>query len=159
MCEAEWREHENNLLWLSFLPLLPPHYTQGFFSQNMKYISIIILIFQNTILVLTMRYSRLVTDDSGHKYLASTAVVLAEVVKILTCLTMVFREQGYSLAKAFVLIKNEVFVDFLSTLKVSVPAFLYTIQNNLLYLALSLLDAATYQVCVCMLWSGVVCLC
>jgi len=31
-------------------------------------------------------------------------------------------------------------------LKVSVPAILYTVQNNLLFLALSHLDAATYQV-------------
>ena len=31
-------------------------------------------------------------------------------------------------------------------LKVSVPAFLYVVQNNLLFLALSKLDAATYQV-------------
>jgi UDP-sugar transporter A1/2/3 len=32
-------------------------------------------------------------------------------------------------------------------LKLSVPSFLYTVQNNLLYLALTNLDAATYQVC------------
>ncbi|EYC09736.1 hypothetical protein Y032_0059g3019 [Ancylostoma ceylanicum] len=32
------------------------------------------------------------------------------------------------------------------TLKVAVPAVLYVIQNNLLFLALSKLDAATYQV-------------
>lgn len=32
-------------------------------------------------------------------------------------------------------------------LKMSVPSFLYVVQNNLLYLALTNLDAATYQVC------------
>ena len=130
----------------------------------MKYISIVILIFQNTTLVLTLRYSRIVNDDGdGHKYLASTAVVLAEVLKILTCLTLVLKEQGCSFIKTFELIKREVFIDLLGTLKLSVPAFLYTIQNNLLYLALSLLDAATYQVgmhvCTSYLVTCCVCVC
>ena len=31
------------------------------------------------------------------------------------------------------------------TLKISVPALLYTVQNNLLYFALKHLDAAPYQ--------------
>jgi hypothetical protein len=31
--------------------------------------------------------------------------------------------------------------------KLSIPSFLYTVQNNLLYFALTNLDAATYQVC------------
>ena len=128
----------------------------------MKYISIVILIFQNTTLVLTLRYSRIVNQDGdGHKYLASTAVVLAEVLKILTCLTLVLREQGCSFIRTFELIKREVFIDLSGTLKLSVPAFLYTIQNNLLYLALSLLDAATYQVCmrVCTSYLVTCCVC
>lgn len=40
----------------------------------------------------------------------------------------------------------EVFQKPGETLKVAVPAVLYTVQNNLLFLALSYLDAATYQV-------------
>lgn len=32
------------------------------------------------------------------------------------------------------------------TLKLAIPAFLYVVQNNLLFIALSNLDAATYQV-------------
>ena len=43
-------------------------------------------------------------------------------------------------------IKDEVFSQPLEILKLSVPSFLYTVQNNLLYYALSHLDAATFQV-------------
>ena len=46
----------------------------------------------------------------------------------------------------FAYIKDEVFSQPLEILKLSVPSFLYTVQNNLLYYALSHLDAATFQV-------------
>lgn len=44
------------------------------------------------------------------------------------------------------LMKEEVVHKPLETLKLAIPAGIYTLQNNLLYVALSNLDAATYQV-------------
>lgn len=45
-------------------------------SSNMKYWSLVILIFQNASLILTIRYSRTL---KGDMYISSTAVVFAEV--------------------------------------------------------------------------------
>lgn len=112
-------------------------------SKYKKYVSLLVLIFQNTALVLTMRYSR---TGEGPKYLASTAVVLTELLKFTICFGMVFYEHDSHLAKTLGVLKTEIVGNFAETIKLSIPAVLYTIQNNLLYLALSHLDAATFQV-------------
>ena len=70
---------------------------------------------------------------------------MAEVVKLLTCLALVLVEEG-NLPKFFDAIKLIIIKQPIDTLKVSVPSFLYIIQNNLLYISASNLDAATYQV-------------
>lgn len=44
------------------------------------------------------------------------------------------------------LLKEEIVNKPVETMKLAVPAGIYTLQNNLLYVALSNLDAATYQV-------------
>ena len=41
---------------------------------------------------------------------------------------------------------EDVLLNAWETLKLAIPAFLYVVQNNLLFIALSNLDAATYQV-------------
>lgn len=92
-----------------------------------------------------MRYSR-TSDVSDGLYLASTAVFLSEILKMIVCLVVIRRIEAESLAHMWKLLKEEVFTKPKELLKLSVPAILYTIQNNLLFLALSLLDAATYQV-------------
>ena len=79
-------------------------------------------------------------------YIASTAVVLAEVFKVLTCLVVTFHQVGYQWKAFAAEINNEIVNKPWETLKLAVPSGLYTIQNNLLYVALSNLDAATYQV-------------
>ncbi|XP_028283869.1 solute carrier family 35 member A3b isoform X2 [Parambassis ranga] len=114
-------------------------------SSRLKYISLGVLVLQTASLVLTMRYSRTLKEE-GPRYLASSAVVSAEALKIFTCVCLVFRENNFSLWALNQLLKEEIVNKPMETMKLAVPAGIYTLQNNLLYVALSNLDAATYQV-------------
>ncbi|XP_029032433.1 UDP-N-acetylglucosamine transporter isoform X2 [Osmia bicornis bicornis] len=111
-------------------------------NQALKYISLITLTLQNAIVGLSMRYAR---TRSGDMFLSSTAVVMAEVVKLVTCLILVLLEEG-NLQKFFYSLESSIVKQPIDTLKVCVPSLLYIIQNNLLYVSASNLDAATYQV-------------
>uniref|UniRef100_A0A0K0DUL8 UDP-N-acetylglucosamine transporter n=1 Tax=Strongyloides stercoralis TaxID=6248 RepID=A0A0K0DUL8_STRER len=113
--------------------------------NNLKWISLIVLILQTTALVLTLRYSRTQKTD-GPRYLSSTAVVTSEIVKFFTCVIVIFLQNKCSVSHFKEAINKDIIKKPLDTLKVGVPAVLYVIQNNLLFLALSKLDAATYQV-------------
>lgn len=62
-------------------------------SWRLKYVSLGVLVLQTTSLVLTMRYSRTLKED-GPRYLASSAVVAAEVLKVLACTLFVFKESS-----------------------------------------------------------------
>lgn len=44
------------------------------------------------------------------------------------------------------ILRQEIVHKPVETLKLAIPSGIYTLQNNLLYVALSNLDAATYQV-------------
>uniref|UniRef100_A0A3Q2PR65 Solute carrier family 35 member A3b n=2 Tax=Fundulus heteroclitus TaxID=8078 RepID=A0A3Q2PR65_FUNHE len=113
--------------------------------SRLKYLSLGVLVVQTTSLVLTMRYSRTLKED-GPRYLASSAVVSAEILKIFTCTLLVLMENNYSVRAMALLLKEEIVNKPMETMKLAVPAGIYTLQNNLLYVALSNLDAATYQV-------------
>lgn len=114
-------------------------------SPRLKYVSLGVLVFQTTTLVLTMRYSRTLQSD-GPRYLASSAVVLAEVMKIAACMLLVLNEHSYSVRALNSILRKEILNKPIETLKLAIPSGIYTLQNNLLYVALSNLDAATYQV-------------
>lgn len=62
-------------------------------SSRLKYVSLGVLVLQTTLLVLTMRYSRTLKEN-GPRYLASSAVVSAEVLKIFTCTLLMFSENS-----------------------------------------------------------------
>lgn len=111
-------------------------------GQTLKYISLITLTLQNALVGLSMRYAR---TRPGDLFLSSTAVVMAELVKLLTCLVLVYIEEA-SIRKFCNALKQTIIKQPIDTLKVCVPSVLYIIQNNLLYVSASNLDAATYQV-------------
>jgi hypothetical protein len=94
---------------------------------------------QNACQMLSMRYSRL---PGQPRYLTSTAVVVAEVVKMTASFAVLLHQYGPG---AFGQVWRSVFVAWQDTLLVGVPALLYLVQNNLLYIAASNLDAATCQ--------------
>ncbi|XP_076227391.1 UDP-galactose transporter [Nomia melanderi] len=116
--------------------------TQQRNGHTLKYFSLITLTLQNAIVGLSMRYARTRSDDM---FLSSTAVFMAEIVKLITCLILVFlEEKKYS--KFCESLKLTIIKQPIDTIKVCVPSLLYIIQNNLLYVSASNLDAATYQV-------------
>jgi solute carrier family 35 (UDP-sugar transporter), member A1/2/3 len=70
---------------------------------------------------------------------------MSELAKLLSALVLVYMEEG-----TFLRFKNTLYSTIVKnptdTLKICVPSLVYIIQNNLLYLSASHLDAATYQV-------------
>lgn len=65
-------------------------------------------------------------------------------VKLLTTLSLSLPDFSVQAMKQ--LLREEVVNKPAETMKLAIPAGIYTLQNNLLYVALSNLDAATYQV-------------
>lgn len=111
-------------------------------NVSLKYVSLVTLTVQNALLGLSMRYAR--TRD-GEMFLSSTAVLSAEVVKLITCLAIVYVQNGGFVALVEI-IRAQIIDQPMDTFKVCVPSLVYLIQNNLLYVSASHLDAATYQV-------------
>ncbi|OAK96486.1 nucleotide-sugar transporter [Phaeosphaeriaceae sp. SRC1lsM3a] len=117
---------------------------------SMKHLSLVTLTFQNSALILIMHYSRIMPLVDGQRYHTSTSVFLNEVIKLGISLAMALYEMSQSLPA------NTSVATYCSTLttavlsneswKLAIPALLYTIQNTLQYVAVSNLDAATFQV-------------
>lgn len=115
---------------------------------SIKYGALLLLVLQNTFLVVCMRYSRIQqSQDSSPIYASSTAVVCMELVKFFTCIAVVgWSNRAKGLEGLYYILRDEVIENPIEVIKLSVPSLLYTVQNNLLYFALSHLEAATFQV-------------
>lgn len=97
-----------------------------------------------------MHYSRIMPLVDGQRYYTSTAVFLNEVIKLTLSLTVALYEIAMTSPTAntatglFSELFQQVFVA--DSWKLAIPALLYTLQNSLQYIAVSNLDAATFQV-------------
>jgi len=115
-------------------------------AVNLKWVSLFVLVFQNSFLALILRYSKTLPD----KYLSSTAVVCSECLKFFTSVLFHVIQRVREIKPPerynYKMLLDELFGKESDCLKVMVPAVLYLIQNNLQYFSASKLDAATYQV-------------
>ncbi|GFY56754.1 UDP-galactose translocator [Trichonephila inaurata madagascariensis] len=108
----------------------------------MKYTSLATLTLQNASLNLMMRYARM----QKELFISSTAVLMAEIMKLFICLFMIGFVEEKSFWMLLNIIKRDILKQPLDTLKVAIPSFVYLLQNNLLYIGATHLDAATCQV-------------
>eukprot|EP00934_Nitzschia_sp_Nitz4_P000534 Nitzschia sp. Nitz4//scaffold482_size5428//1374//3338//NITZ4_009225-RA/size5428-processed-gene-0.3-mRNA-1//-1//CDS//3329552875//534//frame0 len=111
---------------------------------SVKNVSLLALVVQQVGLVLLIRYSRTTqTRDASSPYITSVAVVCAECLKFALnwVLQLVFEKQENDP-------KQHVWNNLITwdAAKLFVPASLYLIQNNLLFVALSNLPVPLYQV-------------
>ncbi|KAJ1332165.1 hypothetical protein BSLG_008981 [Batrachochytrium salamandrivorans] len=90
-----------------------------------------------------MRYAQTLP---GPRFLTSTAVVMSELIKLVVSLIIHLAEERRTTGISGTKLMADLFGPNSDWLKMTVPAVLYFIQNNLQYVAVHLLDAATFQV-------------
>ena len=105
-----------------------------------KWLSFIFLVLQTSSVGLVLRKSRIINHPDS--YLSSTAVLLAEMLKLLVCFTIQAIDDGYDMKK----VKESLFGQASQPMKMLVPAALYFVQNIAQYQAITYLDSATFQV-------------
>ncbi|KIM58845.1 hypothetical protein SCLCIDRAFT_1218183 [Scleroderma citrinum Foug A] len=153
-------EYEERALWATDASPVPT-----LCGVPLKYISLVTLAVQNSLLTIVMHYSRVHIPPS-QSYSAPTAVLLNELLKGAISLAIAFSHIDRSPPYASDLpqpgltsgrfwhssrlllrirkLAREVFSP--DCWKLSIPAILYVIQNNLQYVAATNLEAATFQV-------------
>ena len=142
---------------------------------ELKWVALICLVLQNSGLAIMMRYT-LINKNNDGKYMASTAVYLAELLKFILSSLLCYIYDSKMNNKNFILILKSEFLCYSSSnsnkgsingsnssggsssggsssggsssdwIKLMIPSILYTIQNSLQYYSMSCLSAAVFQV-------------
>ncbi|XP_030330167.1 UDP-galactose translocator isoform X2 [Strigops habroptila] len=105
--------------------------------------SLAVLVLQNASLVLSIRYVR---TRPGQRFRPSTAVVMAELLKGSAGFLLLVLQHRGSVRQALGTLQGALWGHAGDTLRLAVPSLIYTLQNNLQYVAISNLPAATFQV-------------
>jgi UDP-sugar transporter A1/2/3 len=119
---------------------IPPLPNQS--NPFMRRVSLVALTLQNALSILLLRYVR---TTPGPRFINSTAVINSEIQKTILSIFLVINEER-NVVKGLKLMYNKILLQPYDTFKTGIPALLYTLQNNLLFIAISNLDAATFQV-------------
>eukprot|EP00057_Strongylocentrotus_purpuratus_P005365 XP_003730797.1 PREDICTED: CMP-sialic acid transporter isoform X1 [Strongylocentrotus purpuratus] len=112
-------------------------------SFGFKMYILLVLTLNATGYILLIRYTR--SRDDVPMYFSTTTVLLSECSKLSISLILLIKEH-----KSVVGMIRDVYHNVLcnpsDTFKMCIPSIIYALQNNLAFVALSNLDAATYQV-------------
>ena len=114
-------------------------------NLDLKWVALVALVFQNSGLAIAMRYTFVVT--SSERYLPSTAVLVAEIMKLTISVIACFFLDAKMSTKTFLgLMHLDLVVHKGDWFKLCVPSMLYTLQNSLQYYSMSCLSAPVFQV-------------
>ncbi|CDI78249.1 UDP-N-acetylglucosamine transporter, putative [Eimeria acervulina] len=117
-----------------------------FLGVPMRWVALLALVGQTVAGVSVLRLSRSGKWSGDVPYLTTTAVVSAEVVKLLTSLPLLWFEQNCSFRQTAAAVYRGIIANPIEMAKAGVPGLLYAVQNNLIFISLSNLSGAMYQV-------------
>ena len=112
-------------------------------ANNLKWVALAALILQNSGVAITMRFS-LLNKDPDDKYVASTAVLMSEVLKLIISGVLCFLFDAKGSLKDFKTILNTEGRSDVG--KLCIPSVLYTLQNSLQFISMANLSAPVFQV-------------
>ncbi|CAJ0582846.1 unnamed protein product, partial [Mesorhabditis spiculigera] len=112
-------------------------------DSRSKYLGLLALTLQQAAMPLLVRYTR--HRASEEVFITTVNVFMMDLFKIFACTAFLIRSGSPS--RFLKDLHHALWVDRIGFLKISVPAAIYVLQNNLFYIAGSHLEATTVYIC------------
>ncbi len=111
-------------------------------SSSFRIFLLILMVIQNSSVVLVGRYTR-DSKSSSELYVVNHLIIITELMKFIFASILEYKITNGKLIQS---IQENIINVPLDALKITIPSFLYLLQNTLLYVALSNLSAPMFQV-------------